>query len=164
MRTLIMLFTGILLISCGGETADNTLQGYVEGRQLNLAPRSNGILTALNVEEGDQVEAGVPLFAVDAQARAQAQLNEAIAAHSAAESQLMNLAKGGRPEEIRAAQETLNEAQVAFKLADQTYVRSQNLVERGVVPIAKLDQDRATLDASRAKVTEARSRLDITVQ
>ncbi|MDG1438443.1 MAG: HlyD family efflux transporter periplasmic adaptor subunit [Emcibacteraceae bacterium] len=62
---------------------------------------------------------------------------------------------------MRAAQETLREAEAAFKLAEQTYSRTENLVERGVFSTARLDQDRAALDAGRARVTEAQSRLEI---
>lgn len=149
-----------LLVACGQQEDSDKLQGYAEGRQLNLAPRSAGILTVLNVKEGDMVEAGAALFAVDSE-RAQAQLDEAIAASAAAEAQLQNLQKGGRPEEIRAAEETLREAEASFKLAEQTFDRTKNLVERGVLSTARLDQDQATLDATRARVTEAQSRLEI---
>lgn len=160
MKKLILLCLTLFLASCSENDGDGSLQGYAEGRQLNLAPRSVGILTSLNVTEGDQVEAGNMLFAVDSE-RAQAALNEAIAASAAAESQLLNLQKGGRPEEIRAAEETLREAGAAYTLAEQTFERTNNLVERGVLSTARLDQDRATLDATRARVTEAQSRLEI---
>ncbi len=159
-QKILMIALALLLVSCGEEALDNTLQGYVEGKQLNLAPRSAGIVTGLNVKEGDKVQAGVLLFAVDSE-RAQAQLDEAIAGSAAAEAQLLNLQKGGRPEEIRAAEEALREAEAAYVLAQQNYERTKNLVERGVASTAKLDQDRAALDASRARVTEAQSRLAI---
>ncbi len=160
MRNIIALCILVLLSSCGEDTQNGKLQGYAEGRQLNLAPRSAGILTTLNVTEGNQVQAGAALFAVDSE-RAQAQLDEAIAGEAAAQAQLLNLQKGGRPEEIRAAEETLREAEAAFKLAEQTYSRTKNLVDRGVLSTARLDQDRATLDGTRARVTEAQSRLEI---
>jgi HlyD family secretion protein len=160
MKNLILLCLTFLLTSCSDNDGDGSLQGYVEGRQLNLAPRSAGILTSLNVTEGEKVEAGYMLFAVDSE-RAVAQLDEAIAASAASGSQLLNLQKGGRPEEIRAAEETLREADAAYTLAGQTFERTKNLVERGVLSTARLDQDRATLDATRARVTEAQSRLEI---
>ena len=160
MRIFLIYCLGLILSACGDKDDSGALQGYAEGRQLNLAPRSAGILTSLNVTEGDRVEAGEALFAVDSE-RAQAQLNEAQSANAAAQAQLMNLRKGGRPEEIRAAQETLREAGAAFTLAEQTFKRTENLVERGVLSTARLDQDRAALDSTRARVTEAQSRLEI---
>ncbi|MBT6032206.1 MAG: HlyD family efflux transporter periplasmic adaptor subunit [Kordiimonadaceae bacterium] len=160
MRILYILFFALVLSSCSDEGNIDTLQGYAEGRQLNLAPRSTGILTILNVVEGDQVDAGAALFAVDSE-RAKSQLDQAISASAAAQAQLSNLQKGGRPEEIRAAEESLREADAAFKLAEQTFARTKNLVDRGVLSTARLDQDRATLDATRARVTEAQSRLEI---
>ncbi|MEZ5758946.1 MAG: HlyD family efflux transporter periplasmic adaptor subunit [Emcibacteraceae bacterium] len=160
MRKMVIFCLGLMLASCSNGDDSGALQGYVEGRQLNLAPRAAGILTALDVREGDEVDAGDLLFSVDSE-RAQAQLDEAKAASAAAEAQLMNLRKGGRPEEIRAAEETLKQAQASFTLAEQTYNRTKNLVDRGVLSAARLDQDQATLDASRARVTEAKSRLDL---
>ncbi|HPF46917.1 MAG: HlyD family efflux transporter periplasmic adaptor subunit [Alphaproteobacteria bacterium] len=160
MRNMVIFCLGLMLASCSNGDDSGALQGYVEGRQLNLAPRSAGILTALEVREGDEVAAGDLLFSVDSE-RAQAQLDEAKAASAAAEAQLMNLRKGGRPEEIRAAEETLKEARASYTLAEQTFSRTKNLVDRGVLSVARLDQDQATLDATRARVTEAQSRLDI---
>lgn len=160
MKKITILILLILSVACGDMEDDGALQGYVEGRQLNLAPRSVGILTSLSVNEGDNVEVGSMLFAVDSE-RAAAVLTEAIAASAAAEAQLMNLQKGGRPEEIRAAEETLRDTEAAFKLAEQTFNRTESLVARGVLSTARLDQDRAALDSARAHVTEAQSRLEI---
>ena len=160
MQKILIICLALGLVSCGDNTDDGSLQGYAEGRQLNLAPRSVGILTTLDVTEGDFVKEGALLFAVDSE-RAQAQLDEARAANAAAEAQLMNLKKGGRPEEIRAAEETLREAQASYTLAQQTFDRTKNLVQRGVLSTARLDQDQATLDSTRARVTEAQSRLEI---
>lgn len=160
MQKILLVCLALGLVSCSDNVDDGSLQGYAEGRQLNLAPRSAGILTTLDVMEGDVVNTGALLFAVDSE-RAQAHLDEAKAANAAAEAQLMNLKKGGRPEEIRAAVETLTQAQASYTLAQQTFERTKNLVERGVLSTARLDQDQATLDATRARVTEAQSRLEI---
>lgn len=160
MRMLFTLLIGLLLGSCGAEQTDLPLQGYVEGRQLILAPRASGILVALNVAEGDRVQAGKILFMVDSE-RARARLAAAVAAHAAAESRLADLKKGGRVEEIQAVTETLKATRATFTLAEQSYVRSKSLVDRGVSAVARLDQDRAVLDAARSRVTEARARLDL---
>lgn len=160
MKKITAVIFSFLIVSCAEQNDDAGLQGYVEGRQLNLAPRSGGIITILNVREGQQVSKGDTLFAVDSE-RAEAALAEVIAASEAAAATLENLKKGGRPEEIQAAEETLREAAAALKLAEQTFERTEDLVERGVFSTARLDQDRAVLDASRARHTEAKSRLDI---
>ena len=72
-KKIVLVLAGVMLSSCAEQSDDGTLQGYAEGRQLNLAPRSAGILTTLNVKEGDRVEAGAALVSVDSE-RAQAQL------------------------------------------------------------------------------------------
>lgn len=39
------------------------MTGYVEGEYVYVAPTSGGILKELSVMRGDQIEAGMPLFA-----------------------------------------------------------------------------------------------------
>lgn len=158
MWRIFILLLSLLLVSCSSEQTDTSLQGYVESRQLNLAPRAIGIITSLNVDEGDQVVADELLFAIDSE-REQSRLDESIAAKAVAEARLANLKKGGRPEEIRTAAEILGEAQAALILAEQTYKRTKNLVDKEVIAVARLDQDRASLELSRARVAEAKSRL-----
>lgn len=158
MRNLLILLAILSLAACGSEQSDPPLQGYVEGRQLILAPRVAGIVAALTVVEGDQVKSGKLLFSVDS-ARPQAVLEEAVAARAAAESRLADLRKGGRAEEIQAARETLKASQATLTLAEQSFQRSKNLVESGASAVARLDQDRAVLDSARARLREARARL-----
>ena len=160
MRQIILGLLALVLAACGDDAPQTVLQGYVEGHSLNLAPRTSGILQRVTVREGDRVAAGTVLFHLDT-AEATARLEEGIAARQASAAQLANLRKGGRPEEIRAAQEKLAETRAALTLAEQSFQRSQDLVARGVVPVARMDQDRATRDAARARVTEAQSRLDL---
>ncbi len=158
MRMVFTLIAALVLGACENTAPTDVLQGYVEGHQLNLAPRATGIIERLHVAEGDTVDAGTVLFTLDNE-RAQALLEETKAATAASEARLADLKKGGRPEEIRAAKETLAEAQASLTLAEQTYQRSKNLVESDAVAMTRLDQDRANLDASRARFTGAQSRL-----
>jgi HlyD family secretion protein len=160
MRLLSILSIALLLSSCDTSPPDNIFQGYVEGHQLNLAPRSTGILRTLYVTEGEKVAAGAILFTLDSE-RAEAQLDQALAARSASEALLANLRKGGRVEEIHAATQSLRQAEASLTLAEKTYQRSKELVDSGVVAIARLDQDKAALETLRASVTQAQSRLDI---
>lgn len=158
MRILFILLMIIVLSSCVAEDDETILQGYVESHQLHLAPFATGKVEGLYVKEGDQVQAGKILFTLN-MAREQAQLNEKLAQKAASMARLENLKKGGREEEIRAASEILKEAQAARTFAEQTYHRTKDLVDRGVMAVARLDQDKATWDAARARVTEAQSRL-----
>ncbi|MDG1438444.1 MAG: biotin/lipoyl-binding protein [Emcibacteraceae bacterium] len=94
MKKIHAMILSLLLFSCSEQVDDGSFQGYVEGRQLNLAPRSTGIITNLNVTEGDLIEEGVMLFSVDSE-RAEAALSQAIAANASAEAQLENFKKVG---------------------------------------------------------------------
>ncbi|NOZ42740.1 MAG: biotin/lipoyl-binding protein, partial [Alphaproteobacteria bacterium] len=122
MRILFSLSLILLLASCGSEQTKRSLQGYVEGYKLVLAPRTSGVLVRVTVAEGDRVQAGKILFVVDSRL-ARARLDEAVAARAAAEARLMNLKKGGRPQAIQAAAETLKSTQATLVLARQSYGR-----------------------------------------
>jgi HlyD family secretion protein len=55
----------LALAACNG-AADPGLQGWVEAEMLFVGPDDPGRVDTLAVREGDKVEAGVPLFSVDA--------------------------------------------------------------------------------------------------
>jgi HlyD family secretion protein len=58
------MMTGALLAACG-KIDDPGFQGWVEADLIFVGPDEAGRLDSLSVREGDQVETGTPLFAVD---------------------------------------------------------------------------------------------------
>ena len=77
MTKLIGLVLALLLAACGNAN-DGRLQGWVEGDLVFVGPDETGRVETLNVREGDLVEAGAPLFAVDADLqRSDLQMQEA---------------------------------------------------------------------------------------
>jgi HlyD family secretion protein len=59
-----MVMAGVLLAGCGRKN-DPGFQGWVEADLIFVGPDEAGRLDWLKVREGDQVETGTPLFAVD---------------------------------------------------------------------------------------------------
>ncbi len=165
-RRIILLVVAIAVIAAivaftrGGGDDDGAWLGYVEGDYLRLGPREAGLVTSLEVREGDQVAAGETLFSIDAE-RARLAVMEADARLEAAQARAEDLTRGGRPQEIAAAEQQLAQANADLALAQRDFTRTQELVEEGAAPAARLDQDRRGLAAARARVSELQSRLDL---
>jgi HlyD family secretion protein len=72
---LIAVATGVAACS---DQAPRAFQGWIEANLIFVGPDEAGRVEALNVREGDQIEAGAPLFSVDVDLqRADVMLNEA---------------------------------------------------------------------------------------
>lgn len=137
-----------------------TLTGYVEGEALYFSAPQSGAVTGLFVEQGQRVVAGAALFQIDPRTIA-AQKDQAVAAEMSAEAQAEDAAKGQRPQELAVirAQRAAASARVAEARAQ--FRRVTVLADRGFYPLARLDQDRATLQTAEAHYRETVSRVDV---
>lgn len=95
------------------ETAGIPASGFIEVRQVALAPEVSGRIGRLAVDEGDQVAEGAVLVAIDTDLL-DAEIAEADAAVAMAEAQLARVEAGVRAEEIDVA-----EAAVAMTEAER---------------------------------------------
>lgn len=152
----------ILLAACG-QAEDELYLGYVEGDFVRPGPREAGLITELNVREGDVVESGAPLFSIDAE-RARLAVAEAEARLQAARARTQDLARGGRPEEVAAAEQLLAQARADLELAQREFARTEELAALDAAPRAELDADRRALAAARARVAELESRTELVRQ
>jgi len=64
LRTLVALALAAALAGCD-ERRDPGYQGWVEADMIFVSPDESGRVTKLNVREGDEIKAGVPLYSVD---------------------------------------------------------------------------------------------------
>ena len=125
--------------------ASNTPQdGVMQGNRLvvtgtthpieeaRVGPKSQGVIAALLVDEGDTVKKGQLLFRLDG----------AMQGHS-----------------VSQARAALASAEVAQTSANTDYQRTLSLRERGAVSQAVLDQMKARLDAAEMGVAQARAAL-----
>lgn len=150
-----ILLACLALAACGASD-DEALLGYAEGDYRYLSPREPGLITTLDVAEGDRVEEGAPLFSVDAE-RARLAVQEAQARLAAARSRLADLQRGGRPEEVEAAGDRLASARADLALAQEEYDRAQQLVAQDAAPQRQLDEAERALGVARARVQELAS-------
>lgn len=144
------------LTACEREGA--TVNGYVEGEYLYIAPTSGGILETLSVERGQGVEAGQGLFSLD-DTPLTSSLISARAEVLQARARLSDLSKGMRPEEIEVILKQKEQAEASLESARKEYNRIKALVESRVVSQSALDQRKADYEAGLARVEELSAQL-----
>lgn len=158
MRRLACLMLALALAGCDKPPAGNDFQGYVDADYLRIAAPEGGWVAAVDVAKGTTVAAGAPLFRLDDDLQ-RAAVAQARATLERAESDLADLLKGARPEEIASIEAQLAEAEAALELARIQYERQQQLARTRVASEQALDQARAT--AQQAEAQRNRIRADL---
>lgn len=138
MKRLAIMVLLVGLASCGART-DDALQGYGEADYIYLASQEAGVLSEVLVREGDTVEAGAPIFRLEA-GRIDYPLQGA------------NAQRGALAQAVEAARANAELARVNFQ-------RTSGLLREGYVSRARFDADRAAMDAANARYQEARRQL-----
>jgi len=170
-RTLILLVALLLFLIAAAATrgfglfgnrddGPLTLYGNVDIREVDMAFRLPGRVTAIPVEEGQKVRAGALLAALDA-APVQDRLDAAAASAAQAEALLDKARNGSRAQEVAQGRAALVAAQAARDAAAAEYKRRQSLVEEGAVSRALWDQTVATLRQSEAQLAQAKQSLSL---
>ncbi|OYX66042.1 MAG: secretion protein HlyD [Sphingomonadales bacterium 32-64-17] len=131
-----------------------TLYGNVDIREVDMAFEVGGRIDEVAVEEGDRVQEGDLLAAVDP-ARGRDRLAQADAQIAQAEAQLARLRNGNRPQDIAQARARVAAAEAALANARSAYTRREPLVETGAVSRSVWDQTRAELRRAEAQLAEA---------
>jgi HlyD family secretion protein len=133
--------------------------GYMEADLVLVGSEQGGRIAALDVQEGDQVTTGDPIFALESSEQeaaveaAKARVTEAEARLADAESEMQ------RPREIEVLQATLTRTQAMLKQSQLNLDRVQALYDKGWVAKAQLDDAVAQHDSNQAAVAEAERRI-----
>jgi HlyD family secretion protein len=135
MKRFLIISLALLATACARETS-SVLQGYGEADYIYLSSQETGVVSELNVREGDVVEAGAQIFSLDPDRLA---FNEESARAQGA-----------------AAGAAIRTAQAQATLAQRNYQRGAELFGRGFYPRARLDSDRAAMDTANAQLAQAR--------
>ncbi|HEY1453099.1 MAG TPA: HlyD family efflux transporter periplasmic adaptor subunit [Roseiarcus sp.] len=133
-------------------------QGYAEADFVKVGPTQQGLLTAVQVERGDQVVKGQPLFEQD-DADDRAAVDQARRLLQQAENQLANLNSPAKPTEIEQAEANLRDAEAARDRAQEDLRRNAALLRSGSATKQIVDQEEADLRSSEAKVAAATAAL-----
>ena len=149
----------LLAAGCGREARD-VFQGYAEAEYVDVAPAEPGQLEMLGAAKGDAIEAGAPLFALEA-AREAAAVRQAQEQLAAAQAQLQDLRQGKRPPEVDVVRAQLEQAQAEATRAAAERERDAAQFASGGIAQAQLDRSQAAADASAARVRELERQLDV---
>src|SRR4051812_25101790 len=148
MGALALLSSAGIFQGCRGVEAPNPgLQGVVELEETPLGFELGGRLTQLLVKEGDLVEAGTVLARIDdglERSSRDAQASQV----DVAEQQANAVKAGARGEEVRSLQARVAAAKSTEALYQKQVARERNLVDKGAVAQASLDELEAQLTRS----------------
>ncbi len=135
---------------------DLVASGFVEARQVVVAPEVGGPVVAVNVAEGDEVQAGDVLFELDPDL-VDIQEQQAQAALDAAYARLDQLQSGARPEQLAALATGVDEARGALDAAEAALQAAESAAVGAVDGTAAA----TLLAAARARANGARAGLDL---
>lgn len=159
MRRLLTIPVLLALAACGNG-GPGFYQGYVEGKYVHPAPAIGGRLDELPVREGQRVEEGELLFALDAELE-QSALREAEQRAEAAAARFQDMNKGKRAEEIDVARAAVREAEATLSLATSDLKRARELFTARMVPQSGLDAAESAERRAKARLEQLRSELRV---
>ncbi len=131
------------------------VSGNIEATEVDVGFKISGRIISRFYKEGDWVERGRILARLDAE-DLRNRLEVAKATLASAQARLNRLLAGSRPEEIKAAEASLNQAKFDLENKETHYERMKLLFEKGVVPKEILDNAEAALKIARASLEKAK--------
>ena len=115
-----------------------TATGTIEVTLADVVPRVNGYINELNIEVGDSVKVGQLVAHIKRQ-DLEAQIRADEAALAKAKSQLIDLEKGSRSQEIEQATANIGVAQAQYIKAKNDLERYSKLYQDGAISAQQLD-------------------------
>ncbi len=146
---IMLLLVLVVLYALSDRMAPSSSRGIVSAHVVQVAPRVSGEVTEVMVEDDAVVQAGDPLFSLDARPFELAVRQ--------AEANLANTTQGihASGASLVAAQATVTQARTSLDTIRADADRTLRLVERGIVAAAQGD-------AARGQVADARAKLQTT--
>jgi HlyD family secretion protein len=147
------------LLGCSA-APPTSYQGYVEGEYVHVASALGGRLERLLVQRGQSVDAGAPLFVLEAdeELAVKQQADEQL---KASEAQLADLKLGKRNPELDVAQAQLAQAQAAEQQAARQLERDEAQLLVGAIPRTQVEDARANHAIKAARTRELKDLLAV---
>lgn len=153
------LLLAALVAACTAADDAPPAVGTLERDRLELVAEASEPVATRAVEEGQHVEAGELLVALDP-TRIGARVQQAAGGRDRAAARLAELRRGPRAERIAQARARLAGAEGRLATAEADRQRAQTLFDRGVDSRGRLDQQDALYDEALAARDAARATLD----
>lgn len=134
--------------------------GYVEDDFVYASASASGRIETIMVAEGQAIQIGDLLFTLEDK-QSKAALHTAEAQLAQARAELDNLQTGSREAETEVVRASLRQARVALDIARTRLARSDALFERGNIPQATVDDQRAAVDQAEAQVAQLQAELAV---
>jgi HlyD family secretion protein len=152
----IVALGALLLMAACSQRSEDSWSGYADADYVYVASPIGGQLGTLHVVAGQQVTKGKPLFALDDEAEKAAR-EEANARLAAASFQAADTEKGKRPPEVEVNQAQLAQARAAAELARHDLIRKRELLAKGFIAKAQVDEAEHAWEQAQARVAELAS-------
>jgi len=127
-------------------------------RTSSLGFERSGTLTAVLVNEGDQVTRGQSVARIDVQNLA-TQRRQFVAQKAQAEARLSELLAGARKEDIAAAEAAVRDLQEQLRLQNVQRARRESLYKQGAIAREQLDEFAFGAASLEARIDQAKSNL-----
>ena len=153
-QRLTLVFLTVLTLAatgCVGESSPLPLVGTLERDRVELVGEFQEPIIELNVEEGEQVEAGQVLMRQDG-SRVEQDLKAAEAAVARAQQRLAELMRGPREEAIRAARARFDGAHEILEVSTREHLRLQGLAEQNIASQTAVDRALRAVEVARTDV------------
>jgi multidrug resistance efflux pump len=150
----------LLLVGCESDVANGPIaaSGFIEGKEVIVAPETSGRIAEMLVDRGDDVLAGDVLVRLD-DALLQSQRLEAEAGLATANANLARVRAGARPEQISAARAALSQAQAQQEGAAQAVINARDAISNPLALDVEIDAARTQVRLAEQSVEMAEAEL-----
>jgi len=155
----LMVGLATLLVGCKAPETP-PLVGMAETREIMVASKLSGRLSAMMVAEGDSVTVGMIVARIGSP-EVEAKVEQARGMLRSADARLHLVRKGVREEELSMAQTALTQATEARKLAESTWKRVQKLYQDSAIPRQQADEAEFKWRSTQENETALATRLEM---
>lgn len=150
----------VVILSYLFRSEEQYWQGQAEAKQVSVAPKIPGRIDKIWVHEGQRIEKGTLLLSIETP-EINAKLEQANAAHDAAEAQLAKANSGARTQQIQAAYSVWQQAKTAADFAKTSFDRVENMYKDELISAQKRDEAYTRYQASVQQANAAKAQYDL---